>query len=187
MTTDGTFREDLWYRISAFQILVPPLRRRIEDLEALTKHFVHRAAHRFGLPVPTWSRDDLATLAAYRWPGNIREFGAVVDRAVLLARDSHIDVGAALGVPAASRTIPLQRASGLPSTPPMRPGRPTIPPGRDVSLESMTVAHIETVLLECHGRIEGPFGAATRLRINPNTLRSRLRKLGVNARKFRRR
>ena len=81
-----TFREDLYYRLSVFPIVIPPLRDRPSDIRAFAEYFAERAANRFGLrPVPV-SDDDVRLLAEYRWPGNVREMAAVMDRAVLIGQ-----------------------------------------------------------------------------------------------------
>src|SRR5690606_34612214 len=84
MVQTGEFRMDLWYRIAVFPIALPPLRDRVEDIAELADHFVHRAAVRFGLPVVHPTQEDMELLREYRWPGNIRELGAVIDRAAIL-------------------------------------------------------------------------------------------------------
>ncbi|MFM8635793.1 MAG: sigma 54-interacting transcriptional regulator, partial [Planctomycetia bacterium] len=98
MVKDRTFREDLWYRINVFPILLPTLRERPEDVPALVRHFVERAATRFGLPAVKPMEADLRLLADYHWPGNIRELGAVIDRAVILGGGRTLDVVTALGL-----------------------------------------------------------------------------------------
>src|SRR6185436_3164684 len=81
MVRDGRFREDLWYRIAVFPILLPPLRERLGDIPELAAHFAQRAAQRFGLPPAMPTEADIETLRLYSWPGNIRELGTVIDRA----------------------------------------------------------------------------------------------------------
>ena len=98
MVRERTFREDLWYRINVFPIYLPRLRDRVEDLPLLVRHFAQRAASRFGLPFVEPSAADLLTLASYGWPGNIRELGAVIDRAVILGKGQSLEVAAALGL-----------------------------------------------------------------------------------------
>ncbi|HMC10172.1 MAG TPA: sigma-54 dependent transcriptional regulator, partial [Pirellulaceae bacterium] len=97
MVTSGTFREDLWYRVNVFPILLPRLRERIEDIPALARHFAQRAANRFGLPPVEPTTADLHLLVNYPWPGNIRELGAVIDRAAILGNGERLDVALALG------------------------------------------------------------------------------------------
>src|SRR6188472_284554 len=97
MVAVQTFREDLYYRLSVFPIVIPPLRDRPSDIRAFAEYFAERAAGRFGLrPVPV-SEDDVRLLAEYRWPGNVREMAAVMDRAVLIGQGRALSVAAALG------------------------------------------------------------------------------------------
>jgi len=178
MVVDGRFREDLWYRIAVFPIYLPALRERVDDIPALATHFALRAASRLGLPPQVPSREDAALLAAYPWPGNVRELASVMERAAILGEGHRLEVAAALGVtatPSAARPDPARA--------PMRPGSAA---SQEVeTLEAAMARHIERALSRCHGRIEGPFGAARLLAINPHTLRARMRKLGVDWQRFR--
>lgn len=99
MVAEERFRADLWYRIAVFPIRIPPLRERIEDIPSLAEHFAHRAATRFGLARVHPTRDDLKRLTDYSWPGNVREFGSVIDRAAILGNGRCLDIAAALGIP----------------------------------------------------------------------------------------
>jgi transcriptional regulator with GAF, ATPase, and Fis domain len=181
MVSEGRFREDLWYRLAVFVIHLPPLRERPEDIADLATHFALRAATRFGLPALTPSRDDVSLLAAYAWPGNIRELGAVMDRAVLLGQGRALEVAKALGLsgPAVARApapdVPSRAAAADAEPPSAAPSR----------LDDAMVQHIEAALARSFGRIEGPFGAARALAINPHTLRARMRKLRIDWRRFR--
>jgi hydrogenase-4 transcriptional activator len=174
MVEAQTFREDLYYRLSVFPIVIPPLRDRPTDIRAFAEYFAERAAGRFGLrPVPV-SDDDVRALTEYRWPGNVREMAAVMDRAVLIGQGRSLGVASALG----------------PSTRPSTPSLPTpaSEPGSPTSIEPLDAVirrHIETALSATHGRVEGPHGAARLLRINPHTLRARMRKLRIDWRAFR--
>src|SRR4029079_19271903 len=96
MVAEGTFREDLWYRIAVFPILLPPLRDRIEDIPALARHFAERAAMRFGLAPVVPSDAEIELLQSYHWPGNIRELGAVIDRAAILGNGQSLELATAL-------------------------------------------------------------------------------------------
>ncbi len=188
MVKERTFREDLWYRINVFPILLPTLRERLEDIPALAEHFVERAATRFGLPPVSPSEADLRLLGDYHWPGNIRELGAVIDRAVILGGGRKLDVAMALGLgrqpppaPAADatmyevipETVPLERLARQPAA------------GEIIPLAAAMRQHIERALVVTRGRIEGRRGAAALLQINPHTLRARMRKLGIDAGRFR--
>ena len=152
MVREGSFRQDLWYRISVFPLVLPPLRERPEDVVLLARHFAARAGLRlFGRPLaPTAA--DLQLLATWDWPGNVRELIAVIERAAIVGEGDHLDLATALG------TV-----------------RPRPAPGPDGDRGAL-----EDVLARCLGRIEGPFGAAAALGVNPHTLRSRLRRLGID-------
>jgi transcriptional regulator with GAF, ATPase, and Fis domain len=172
MVETQAFREDLYYRLSVFPIVIPPLRDRPSDIRAFAEYFAERAAGRFGLrPVPV-SDEDVRLLSDYRWPGNVREIGAVMDRAVLIGQGRSLNVTAALGL---SVRQPLGTARPIDGA-----GRHGIEP-----LDVIIRRHIEAALLETRGRIEGASGAAKLLRVNPHTLRARMRKLKINWRRFR--
>jgi hydrogenase-4 transcriptional activator len=173
MVEAQTFREDLYYRLSVFPIVIPPLRDRPADIRAFAEYFAERAANRFGLKAVPVSEDDVRVLAEYRWPGNVREMAAVMDRAVLVGQGRELNVRAALGQN--TRPAPLTAAA---------------PAGADRSaviepLEVVMRRHIEAALRETYGRVEGPHGAARLLQINPHTLRARMRKLKIDRRQFR--
>src|SRR5215210_6376713 len=104
-----TFREDLYYRLAVFPIVIPPLRDRPHDIRAFAEYFAERAAHRFGVKPVLVSEDDVQLLTNYRWPGNVREIAAVMDRAVLVGQGSRLDVAAALGQPAPAAAAPVRR------------------------------------------------------------------------------
>jgi hydrogenase-4 transcriptional activator len=177
MVQSGLFREDLWYRVAVFPIVLPSLREHPEDIPALVQHFVHRAATRFGFLPQMPSADDIALLSAYAWPGNVRELTAVIDRAVILGQGRSLEIATALGVTPDLGVLPW-RASN--ATTVLQPTAPA-----PVSLDVMMQQHIEAALVATHGRVEGPHGAARLLQINPHTLRGRMRKLGINWRRFR--
>ena len=175
MVAEGQFREDLWYRIAVFPIRLPPLRERPEDIPAMARHFAERAAVRFVLPEAPLTAEDIQLLTAYAWPGNVRELGAVIDRAAILGNGKRLDVAQALGAserpPAIVQTVPPQASA---------PASAEI-----LSLDAAMKKHIESVLATTRGRIEGRRGAAALLKINPHTLRARMRKLGIDWAKFR--
>ena len=174
MVEAQSFREDLYYRLTVFPIVIPPLRDRPNDIRAFAEYFSERAAERFGVkPVPV-SDDDVRLLGAYRWPGNVREMAAVMDRAVLIGQGRALDVAAALGQAPMRASEARSPAVGAAAR-----GAPIDP------LDDVVRRHIQAALRHTHGRVEGPHGAARLLRINPHTLRSRMRKLNLNAREFR--
>jgi hydrogenase-4 transcriptional activator len=177
MVQHGRFREDLWYRIAVFPIVLPPLREHPEDIAALAEHFAQRAAVRFGLPPQLPSPPDIVLLTSYAWPGNVRELAAVIDRATILGAGKRLEVGKALGL--------LPGVHPLPSTPDDPPPAQRSLASTCLSLDAAMTQHIEAALELTRGRIEGPHGAAHRLGINPYTLRSRMRKLGIDWTRFR--
>ena len=173
MVETQAFREDLYYRLAVFPIVIPPLRDRPGDIRAFAEYFAERAAHRFGVRAVPVSDADVRLLAAYRWPGNVREMAAVMDRAVLIGQGRDLHVAAALGqsvpVPAPSPAAAVDAA--LPAT---------IEP-----LDVVIRRHIEAALTLMNGRVEGPNGIARLLGVNPHTLRARMRKLKVDWQSYR--
>ena len=181
MVKTGDFREDLWYRIAVFPILLPRLCERLDDIPALVWHFAERAANRFGLTCVPPSPADLQLLMSYSWPGNIRELGAVIDRAAILGEGKTLEVATALGAGDASvhGSTPLANERGGVPHPPTSTETPR------TTLDAAMRQHIERTLTATRGRIEGPHGAAAILKINPHTLRARMRKLGIDWTRFR--
>jgi transcriptional regulator with GAF, ATPase, and Fis domain len=177
MVAEGKFRQDLWYRLAVFPIVLPPLRERHEDVPELARHFAERAATRFGLPLVMPSQDNIDLLMSYPWPGNVRELAAVIDRAAILGDGERLEIGKALGVGAAWPASPVARDRPKP--------RPTSPSPQIVALNTAIKHHIEAALAATKGRIEGPHGAALLLEINPHTLRAKMRKLGIDWKRFR--
>src|SRR5262249_814758 len=98
MAQDGSFREDLWYRLAGFPIMLPPLREHPEDIAALAEHLARRAAVRFGFALQLPSPQDLTLLTNYAWPGNVRELATVIDRAAILGAGKSLEIAKALGV-----------------------------------------------------------------------------------------
>ena len=186
MVKSGTFREDLWYRVNVFPILLPRLAERTEDIPALARHFAQRAANRFGLAAVEPSPADFAVLANYAWPGNIRELGAVIDRAAILGNGERLEVAKALGITSEGRLPPA--AAAAPTMYEVIPDDPSVvaPPAIS-TLDAAMKEHIERALAVTNGRIEGRGGTADLLAINPHTLRARMRKLKVDWSRFRRR
>ena len=197
MVHSRSFREDLWYRINMFPILLPGLRERVEDIPSLVRHFAKRAADRFGLPYVEPSLADIKQLMDYRWPGNIRELQAVMDRAVILGGGLRLDVAMSLGnafiqppvsfpssdEPTFYEVIPESSSINPPAS------RPTLQAEDDGpvdSLNSAIVRHIERALAATNGQVEGNRGAAQLLGINPHTLRAKMRKLAIDWDRFRR-
>jgi|SRR5271157_5870774 len=186
MILERRFREDLWYRIAVFPIDLAPLRDRAEDLPALAVHFALRAAKRFGTPPLLPSPSDLDLLIRYPWPGNVRELAAVMERAVILGNGRALEVERALGPIPPARTAPSAADSVASALSPDRSTSVAQQGSKIATLNEAMARHIEAALAQTHGRIEGPYGAAALLDINPHTLRARMRKLRVDWRRHRR-
>ncbi len=150
---DRSFREDLYYRLNVFPISVPPLRERVEDIPALVWTFIEEYSAAFRKPIESISRESLTALQHYSWPGNVRELRNVIERAVITARGPRLVVD----VPA-----------GVCASPPKRQ--------RLIDLEA---EQIRQVLESVGWRVRGPGGAAEVLGIKPNTLDSRMARLGI--------
>jgi transcriptional regulator with GAF, ATPase, and Fis domain len=189
LVAQGRFREDLWYRVSVFPIRLPPLRERREDIPQLAAHFAWKAGKRLGAGPLALSPGDLDLLLTYPWPGNVRELASVIERAAILGNGRQLMMAAALG---SSPTAPVSEGTASPRAVPVpAPPRTSPPPSPSTDDEGLSLdegmrRQIEETLALTHGRIEGPFGAALRLRINPHTLRARMRKLGIDWSRFRR-
>ena len=192
MVSEGRFREDLWYRISIFPIRLPALRERPQDIPALAGHFAQRAGLRLGGSALAPSDVDVRLLSSYAWPGNVRELAAVIERAAILGNGRRLEVAKALGTsnidapavrpvsPTAPTLTAVNGANGA-ATPVTAPRAG----GEVAPLDAAMITHIERALSATHGRIEGPFGAARILGVNPHTLRARMRKLGIEWSRFR--
>ena len=169
---DGKFRRDLFYRLNVFPILMPPLRQRPDDIGLLAHYFVRRYAARIGRRVELIPAARLARLAAYPWPGNIRELENVIERAVIFSNGPELELPSELipAFPVMSRADALQAPS------------PDVDLTRTSAARSLAQTEKERileVLKQTNWRIEGPGGAAAILKLNPSTLRSRMKKLGV--------
>jgi transcriptional regulator with GAF, ATPase, and Fis domain len=171
MVQQGSFREDLWYRIAVFPILIPPLRERPQDVPELARYFARRASAKIGLHLQLPTADDIALLQAYSWPGNVREMASVIERATILGEGRRLEVAAALGLSAPARPGP-GRVQGKQND-------------RFTTLDQAIIDHICAALTQTRGKVEGRRGAAELLAVNPYTLRSRMRKFGIDPRLFR--
>ena len=163
----GSFRADLFYRLNVLPLGLPPLRDRREDVPLLAAYFVTRFARQFGKRVDGVAPATLDRLVAYPWPGNIRELGNVIERAVVLSRGTVLELDDDL-VPSAAAAPPVVAAPA-----------PATPSGLDAVLEDVERRQIRAALEQAAGVIDGPRGAAAALRIKPNTLRSRMARLGI--------
>jgi hydrogenase-4 transcriptional activator len=169
MMMEGSFREDLWYRLSAFPIIVPPVRQRKEDVPALTRHFLAVKSRELGMAAPpSIAPGALLRLMEYSWPGNVRELENLVERELIRHR------GGALTFDAILPHVEGKAVSGAATD-----AHPHLP----LKLEEAMAAHISEVLKFAKGKIHGQGGAAELLGMNPNTLRWRLDKLGISYRR----
>ena len=158
MVAAGQFREDLWYRLAVFPIVIPPLRERREDIPELARHFAQRAATRFGLFRVEPTAEDIELLMAYSWPGNVRELATVIDRAAILGDGKQLEVAKSLGVPSLPGS--QKSAAAQAASPPSAASPPAAKSAADIEpLDDIIRRHIETALCATGGRIEGPRGA----------------------------
>jgi len=167
----GTFRQDLYYRLNVFPIALPALRERREDVPVLVQYFVSRHAQQIGRTITHVPAEVMRRLVAYDWPGNVRELENVVERAVILSTGPELSIGIEL---------PTERGAAAPVGPTHLPAAD--PPAPDAAVPSMADVerrHIAEVLVRTQWRIDGPEGAARVLNVNPSTLRSRIKKLGI--------
>ncbi len=162
---EGRFRADLYYRLNVLPITLPPLRRRRSDIPLLASFFLDRFGRQLGKEFSGFTSDTMAILSSYDWPGNIRELQNIIERAVVLSPGPVLRLGADL--------LPASRAGQANEEPALCAGGPSS------SLEDVERSHIIDTLCTCGWIIEGPRGAAVRLAIHPNTLRSRMKKLGI--------
>jgi transcriptional regulator with GAF, ATPase, and Fis domain len=161
----GRFRADLLYRLNVFPIEIPPLRRRREDIPVLASFFLGQFAKRLGATIEGFRRADMERLLSWSWPGNVRELQNVVERAAILAQNR---------VPTLDATLPAATAVG-PAVVDVAAGETS----EARSIEDVERAHIVSVLKSTSWVVEGTRGAASILKLHPNTLRSRMKKLGI--------
>jgi formate hydrogenlyase transcriptional activator len=162
------FRSDLFFRLNVVPLTVPPLRERVSDIPLFVTFFLSRFAARFGRRIERVERETMDRLVRYAWPGNVRELQSVIERAVVLSATSVLRLGPDL--------LPVEGVSTAESEQPA-PGDEAL-----LTLEEVERRHIHAVLAHTNGVVEGPEGAARILALHPNTLRSRMKKLGLPAR-----
>ena len=168
----GQFRADLFYRLNVFPLEVPPLRQRRSDIPQLATFFLARYSKRFGKRVERIAPETMTRLACYDWPGNIRELQNVIERAVVLAPGPVLELDEEVLRPL-TRLAPAVPAVGV------SPTTERVDAGLAETLEEMERAQITAALQRSGGVIEGPRGAAGLLKMHPNTLRSRMERLGI--------
>ncbi len=152
---NGRFREDLFYRLNVFPILVPPLRQRQEDIPLLVSYFVAKFNKKMGKEIETVSKDTLDNFSRYSWPGNVRELESIVERGVITSSGKALEI---FDWRDRSRSRPGAEGEAI------------------KELAELEQHHILRVLQKTGWRVEGKEGAAVILGLNPSTLRARMRK-----------
>ncbi len=166
MVKAGLFRADLFFRLYVFPIFIPPLRERKKDIPSLVHHFVEKKSRELKIhPVPVMDQETLDRLTEYRWPGNVRELENFVERSLIQCRGL--------------KRVDLLRFEN--------PGKPIIKKDEVapqetnlMGLDEMNRYHIKQAMELSKGRVEGPKGAARILKVHPNTLRYKMKKLGIS-------
>jgi formate hydrogenlyase transcriptional activator len=161
----GAFRSDLFYRLNVFPIVLPPLRKRREDIPILVEYFVKRFADQMAKRIRRIDAHTLALCEQYSWPGNIRELQNIVERSVILCSDDTFTIDETW---LSNRATARQHAGSSLS----------------VALEDQEKEMIEAALAKSRGRVAGPRGAAATLGIPPSTLESKIKQLKVEKRRF---
>ncbi|MCH2044901.1 MAG: sigma 54-interacting transcriptional regulator [Saprospiraceae bacterium] len=164
MVEEGTFREDLYYRLNVFPVKTIPLRDRKEDIPLLVQHFIHKYAQRMGKSFIEIAPNSLQKLNEYSFPGNIRELENIIERAMILSEPPVLEIGEWLNLGVRSGAIQEHH--------------------KIVSFDEAQRQHILKALQKTGWRVSGVQGAAAILEINPKTLFAKMKKLGINRKKF---
>ncbi|MBY0506814.1 MAG: sigma 54-interacting transcriptional regulator [Bryobacteraceae bacterium] len=163
---EGRFRLDLYYRLGVFPMELPPLRERAEDIPELVAHFIRQAALRFHIAPPSVSQREIERAQRYRWPGNVRELQNAVERALIVAHGGKL-------------------VFDLPETGPAKPKPAAVPAGVVIperEWRERERANLLAALQAANFKVSGKDGAAELLGVNPGTLASRLKALGIDKR-----
>lgn len=161
---EGTFRQDLFYRLNVFPVEVPPLRERGDDIPLLVEYFIDRYARKMGKAFRHVNKRTLDRLKSYPWPGNVRELQNVTERSVIVCDSEEFMIDDSW----LSASPKLDSRVVLPTT-----------------LAAHEKMIIEEALRECGGRVFGPTGASTRLGVPRSTLESKIRSLRIDKNRFR--
>jgi len=164
----GTFREDLYYRLNVFPIRLPPLRERGDDVIRLASIFAQRFAKRMGRTLVPLTTDDARRLQAYGWPGNVRELRNVIERAVITAQDGMLNLDRALPEAPSTQSAAVDKAASPPSA---------ILSAKE--LERLERTNILRALEQTNWKVSGEKGAASLLGLNASTLSSRMKALQI--------
>ena len=152
------FREDLYFRLNVFPIVVPPLRNRKDDIPLLIEHFVNKFNKKYSKDIQYISDHAMRELKTYEWPGNIRELENLIERAIILTNDD------TLMIPGFESEAQIKK---MPFT------------KSNLTLDEIQHNHIIEVLKQCNWKINGPDGASAILDLKPSTLRDKISKLGI--------
>jgi formate hydrogenlyase transcriptional activator len=152
---NGKFREDLYYRLNVFPLVIPPLRERIEDIPLLAGHFLRKYTAAFGKTIESISKSSTDALSTYSWPGNVRELENVVERAVITSTGRKLDL---------RDSIPAKKTSKKEGF---------------ITLEESERRLITRTLEKTNWRVSGERGAAKLLGIKRTTLEARMKKLNI--------
>lgn len=162
MVKDGQFREDLYFRLNVFPINIPPLRERHQDIPLLIEYFVKKKCLKMNRPmIDRIDLKSMESLTNHHWPGNVRELENIVERSLIIHKSGPLVFPE---LTADKRATPRSFVGEMALT---------------NSLDEVMTRHIQKVMAATDGRIQGPNGAADLLKINPNTLRKRMTKLGI--------
>lgn len=165
----GILRSDFFFRINVFPIHIDPLRERKEDIEILAMHFLNMFKRKYAKDIDGISREDLRKLTSYYWPGNVRELKHIIERAVILSESNLLSI---------PNLQDEKQIANYPSGIELSRN----PPAMDTGMDEMERRHILRVLESCNGKVSGKDGAAGILKMNPQTLYSRIRRLGIEKR-----
>ncbi|MCG8564742.1 MAG: sigma-54 dependent transcriptional regulator [Desulfobacterales bacterium] len=170
MMKTNAFRQDLYFRLNVFPILIPPLRERKSDIPSLVQHFLQKKSTQLNYTFPHHlTAGAMDRLTAYDWPGNVRELEHAVERALILSNGNPMSFREILPGPG-DEPGPASKAPAPPDSSDLEP---------DMNLDAAMARHIRRALFQTRGKINGETGAAKLLGINPHTLRHRLRKLDI--------
>jgi transcriptional regulator with GAF, ATPase, and Fis domain len=172
----GRFRADLYYRLNVYPIEVPPLRERGADIALLAEVFLHEARRRLGRSYAKIPDKIIETLRGYSWPGNVRELENVISRAAIISDSSNLQLPGGWNE---EGDLGDKNVGEKPSDDTGHANAPMANGEGETTLEELEKSYILEVLHQTGWRIEGPKGAALILGLHPNTLRSRLNKLGI--------
>ena len=175
------FREDLFYRLNVFPIHIPPLRERREDIPLLIQHFIQTFSQKYGKPIEGAKEPTMKQLQEYHWPGNIRELENIIERAVIVSKNTWLEMGNWLPAPIPRPATPESNNLNPPVPSPKTASGSSEPPTS--TLETVERGHILKVLESVNWRVSGEGGAAQILGLNRTTLEARMKKLGISRKK----